>query len=327
MKRFFITGSTGYVGSQLAMELAKRGNNINALYRDQSKVDVLNHPNISLIKGTLNDLDILRRGMQNCQGFFHTAAYTNLWCNNNSIFYQTNIKGTQNVINAAKQSGIKRGVFTSTAGIFGCAKTDSINENSLPNLTELSNYEISKLTANKVIAQSKDDNFHPIIVCPTRIFGPGILGVSNSITNMIKQYCNGRWHFIPGNGKLIANYVYINDVVNGHIQAFEKGIAGESYILGGENLSYNRLFEIIKQTSSINYSLFHIPISLIRSIALICQTMSKLFGTSTKLSTAFVNKLSKNYIVDIRKAIQEIDYNPTECRTAVNETINWLRKT
>ena len=76
---------------------------------------------------------------------------------------------------------------------------------------------------------------------------------------MIENYINGKWHFIPGNGKAIANYVFVDDIVDGHIKAFLKGKAGEKYILGGSNLSYNELFSFIKSISGKSYFLIKIP--------------------------------------------------------------------
>ena len=72
---------------------------------------------------------------------------------------------------------------------------------------------------------------------------------SNAVTYIIKRYIEGKWRFIPGNGKSLGNYVYLDDVVEGHLLAMEKGRVGERYILGGENTTFEELFSIIKQVT------------------------------------------------------------------------------
>ena len=74
---------------------------------------------------------------------------------------------------------------------------------------------------------------HIVMVNPPRIYGPGIITESNAVTRLIKLYMAGKWKIMPGDGKRTGSYVYIDDVVNGHILAMQKGRAGERYNLGG----------------------------------------------------------------------------------------------
>src|SRR5690606_16403480 len=90
---------------------------------------------------------------------------------------------------------------------------------------------------------------------------------SNSVTILIKKYIAGNWRIIPGAGDATGNYVFIDDVVNGHILAMESGISGEKYILGGINISFNGLFELLSIVSGKKYRLFHLPFSIILTVS------------------------------------------------------------
>ncbi len=324
MKSFFITGSTGYVGSNLAIKLANEGHQINAFYRDISKTKVINHQNIHLFKGSLDDKESLLDAMKNCDGIFHTAAYVRPWAKNSSTYYNINVQGTQNIISAAKKSGIRKVVFTSTAGIYGPSDDKIIDENTKSRIPFISEYEKSKYQALQLILESKSSDFFPVIVCPTRIYGPGIMAQSNSVTQLIHNYILGKWHVIPGNGKAIGNYVFVNDVINGHILAFNKGESGQTYLLGGTNLSYNEFFKTIKKLSRTNHKLFHIPIPYLLIASAIMQITAIITGKPPLITTPYVRKFSYNWEVSIRKAVSQLGYQPTEFDIALNETLQWL---
>ena len=81
-----------------------------------------------------------------------------------------------------------------------------------------------------------------VIVCPTRVYGPGPMVEGNAVTRMVERYVQGRWRALPGDGRKSGNYVYIEDVIDGHLAAMAKGRPGEAYILGGENATYRDFF-------------------------------------------------------------------------------------
>ncbi len=326
MIHIFVSGATGFVGSKLTINLAKKGFIVHALYRCIDKTKILHHPNIKLFKGSLNNEESLIQAMKNCQGIFHTAAYVSLWTKNPQIFYETNIKGTQTAIDIAKYCGIKRAVFTSSAGTFGPSNQSYVTESNENTESYMNDYEKSKREADQIILKANSNLFETIIVYPTRIFGPGPIGPSNSITTMIEKYINGRWHFIPGDGKSIANYVFVDDIVDGHIKAFLKGKAGEKYILGGSNLSYNELFSLIKGISGKSYFLIKIPKVIMQIIASLMLLQTHITGKPLLVTNNFIKKALSNHIVSYLKAINQLDYHPTPIKEALLRTINWINQ-
>lgn len=325
--KVFISGATGFIGSKLALKLAGEGHTIHALYRSEKKAEVLKHHGIKLFKGDILDPESLKKAMYDCELVYHTAAYTSVWEKDHSRIYHLNIEGTINIIHAAIFNKIKRIVCTSTAGVLGASGPDrELDENSPPPEHYFIDYENSKAILEKILKLISLKGPEIIIVNPSRVYGPGILSESNGVTRMVDKYIKGKWHFIPGNGKSIGNYVHIDDVVQGHILAMEKGKNGERYILGAENISYNDFFKIIRELSDKNYSLFKIPLFLMLFAAKFMIFIAYLFNTKPLITPSLVKKFNMDFIISSDKAKKELTYSPMSLKSGLENTIKWLEE-
>lgn len=322
----FITGSTGFIGEQLANKLAKSGKTVHALYRSEEKKINLKHPNIKLFNGDIMDTNSLEKAMDGCNYVYHVAAFTKIWAKNENIIYELNVNGTKNVLDAALKVGVKKVIFTSTAGIFGPSLDAEINENSERQVDYFLEYERSKAKAEELIKSYSKNNIEITIVNPTRVYGPGQLNKSNSVTIMMQAYIVGKWRFIPGNGKSIGNYVYIDDVINGHILAMEFGKSGEKYLLGGTDLSYLELFSILKKITGKRYFMLKIPFFFISLMAHLQLLITKIFKISPSITPSLIKKFSYSWKVSSQKAIDELGYTVTPFETGAIQTLQWFSK-
>jgi farnesol dehydrogenase len=141
---------------------------------------------------------------------------------------------------------------------------------------------------------------------------------------MIDGYLKGKWHVIPGNGKSIGNYVYVDDVVQGHLLALERGVSGEHYILGGENVTYDDFFEILREQSGTHYTLYHIPYGVMLSVATVMDIVAR-FGVKPLITSGFVRKYNYQWINDSQKAVNELGYSPISLEEGIARTIQWIR--
>ena len=323
----FITGATGFIGAKLAMKLADEGNQVHAIYRSQKKIESLQHQNIKWFEGDIMNRQSIELAMQGCEQVYHIAAHAVAWEQNPGDFIKFNVQGTINVLDAAKNIGVKKIVVTSTAGVFGPSLNSVITEKTISSLPHFTGYERSKAESERIIAArvvEKGENI--VIVCPTRVFGPGALNESNSVTILIKKYISGKWHFNLGNGSSIGNYVFVNDVVNGHIFAMKKGRAGEKYILGGDNISYNQFFSIIGKLSGKHFKLTNIPLAILIMAGNVLLILNKLFNITPAFTPAHIRKFNYHWQVSCDKAISELGYSYTPIEKALEETINWLNQ-
>ena len=326
--RVFVTGATGFVGAALVRELAARGVHVSALMRSSAKANELSGSPIRLVQGDMLDLHALEQGMEGCDAVFHLAAMAGVWSKDPGAFDRVNVEGTRNVLDAALNSGVRRIVLTSTGGVMGPSPGRGIAVNETTNLKPVlaSAYERSKVAAENLALSYQQKGMDVVVVNPTRIYGPGPLNESNSVAKLADQFRRGTWRIIPGNGESIGNYVYLDDVVQGHILAMEKGISGERYILGGENASYNQLFDLLRELTGKRQALIPLPLPVMMLFAGWESGMAQLFGKKPLIVPEFVRKLSQDWPMSSEKAQTTLGYQITPLRQGMSRTLGWLEQ-
>ncbi len=323
-KKIFITGSTGFIGQKLARRLADEGNQVVALIRSKGKAKDLQHENISFVEGDLFNIGALEVGMHETDEVYHLAAFASVWAKDDT-FSKVNIDGTLNILNAAKKKGVKKIVVTSTAGVIGPAIDGPVNEETPRQVDFFTDYESTKYESELKIKEYVAEGQHVVIVNPTRVYGPGPLNVSNSVTKLIKQYTEGKWKFIPGDGLSTGNYVFVDDVINGHILAMEKGRAGERYLLGGEDATYYELFDTIAEVGGKKYKLYNMPLGVLLAFGKIQLFLANTFGRQPLITPGWVRKYLYKWSVSSAKAEKELGYQITSLKDGVQKTVDWVR--
>jgi farnesol dehydrogenase len=327
MDKVFITGASGFIGKCLAISLANSGKRVHALLRKSSKMEGLDHCNITPFYGDVLNITSIYNAMRDCNKVFHLAGVAKMWMKDKDTYHDVNVRGTENVLNAAYKLGIEKVVVISTAGILPPANVDATNEYS-PRRTELhTEYERTKQEAEESAIAYFNRGLPVVIAYPTKVFGHGPIDDSNSATMMIRNYLNGKWKIIPGDGSGTMNYVHVDDVVNGLMTLMERAGAGSRYILGGDNASYDKFFSLIRELTGSRYPLYHLPYSIIRSIAWIEDARTKLFGVRPLITSEWVKKLPYDWSKDTSKAKQEFNYQPMALRDGMKKTIDWLYET
>ncbi|MEN8229524.1 MAG: NAD-dependent epimerase/dehydratase family protein [Bacteroidota bacterium] len=323
--KVFVTGATGFIGIQLVKRLVGMGNIVHALYRSETKANLIRIEGVTLFKGDILDKASLTKAMEGCSQVYHTAAFAGVWAKDPGFVYRLNVEGALNVIDIAAKGGANRIVVTSTAGILGPSDRDPVNETSPPPSSFFTSYEASKFKMEQEVMGLNTNDLDVVIVNPTRVYGPGFLSESNGVTKMIKQYIEGRWRLIPGNGESSGNYVHVEDVVTGHLLAMEKGSSGERYVLGGENISYNQLFKYTRELSGVHKRLFKIPLQVMLMAAFLMKGISTITGKPPLIVPNLVRKFNHNWFVSSDKAINLLGYDPMGIKEGIEQTISWLK--
>ena len=324
--KVFVTGGTGFIGARLTEKLIGDNHEVTLLARNPSMVPYSGSEKVTIVKGNLSDKEILKKGMKSCDWVFHMAAYAKPSYKDPSFVTGINIDGTVNVFEAALESGVRKVVFTSTGGTMSYSHDGMpVDEgtNKRPELHTL--YEETKAEAEKIAVDYTAKGLDVVIVNPTRVYGPGRLSESNSVTRIIKLYMSGLWRINPGDGNSIGNYVYVDDVAEGHILAAMHGRGGERYILGGENHSFNRLFDIIGSAAGKKRILIRLPAGLMKAIVKGITFFSGLFRVSPPITRDFLDKYLRDWIMSSDKAVTELGYRITPLPEGVLKTIEWLK--
>ena len=321
--KIFVTGATGYIGAHLVNKLIEEGNVVHAFIRSEEKAKSILRSGVHLVEGDLLDEKAIRRGMAGCDEVYHLAAFTKVWDKNDSTYFSQNVVATKNVLASAKELGVRRVVVTSTAGVYGASMENEITENYVRTTDFFNEYESSKALAESWIKQFVIDGLDVVIVSPTRIYGPFAFGETVSITQMIEKYVFHKWRIIPGDGTKVGNYVFIDDVVQGHVLAMKNGRSGQTYLLGGENCDYNDFFKLLSERSGVKRRMIKVPTAILMVLAQM-QLWKIPFGGTPLITPKWISKGKYHWKVSPRKAVEELGLQITPLDQGFEATVSWL---
>lgn len=323
--KVFITGATGYIGANLALKLANAGHTVHALVRSPEKATTLDHPNIKLFMGDILDVASIKQAIQSCEAVFHLAAYARVWAENPATYFEINVDGTKNVMQAALDAGVNKMIYTSTAGVLGPSYGQPSTEDTTRVVDFFNEYESSKIISENWALYYLKQGLEIVIVYPPRVYGPGVMSESNAVSKLIEQYIGGKWKLIPGDGRRTGCYAYIDDITDGHTKALENGTPGERYILGGENVDYHQLFELIRKHSGVRQKLFKVPMPLMLAFGQSQMLKNRLTGKPPLLTPSWVKKYLYDWSLSSEKAIKELGYTITPLDEGIRQTVDWLK--
>ncbi len=326
--KVFVTGGTGFIGAHLVNELIQRGHTVHVLRRPTSSIAGLAGEGIRFFVGGLEQRDAIRKGMEGCQQVYHLAAYAKNWARDSAVYYRSNVEGFCDVCEVARSLGVERVVFASTILTCSPSAPDAVEDERryCPVAECYTDYQVSKAIGEKRAREYATQGLPVVIVNPTRVYGPGKLTEGNSVSRMIDLYDRGRFPFLLNHGVNVGNYAFVDDVVQGLILAMEKGRIGERYILGGENVSLKRLFQVIDEISGKQ----HIQINVPRRVALIYSRLEeeadKWVHHYPLITTGWVKTFLQDRAYSSAKAEREFSYKATPLRDGIRITLEWLRR-
>ncbi len=135
----FVTGATGFLGSHVARQLLAKGADLRLLVRASSRTDNIADLPAEHVVGDLRDRESLKRGMAGCEVVFHVAADYRLWAVDGGELYESNVEGTRNVLDAARDSGVRRVVYTSSVATMGFCNNGRMTDESTPLAAPITN--------------------------------------------------------------------------------------------------------------------------------------------------------------------------------------------
>jgi nucleoside-diphosphate-sugar epimerase len=270
--RYFVTGATGFLGGELVKQLIGRGHHVTALVRSQDKASLLKVLGVELHTGDITDRDCLRAPMQNIDGVFHVAAWYKIGTHDDpDKAHSVNVEGTRNVLDLARELGIRRVVYTSTVGVFGDTHGHVVNEAYYSHGPFLTQYDRTKWIAHYEVALPMVRAGLPLVIAmPGTIYGPGD---TSGIHTTLVQLLRGRLHTTPRGVKFAWGYVA--DVARGLILAMDNGRAGESYLLTGPVHSFEDAFAMAARIAGRRAPFFHPRPFVMRGLASLATSFER----------------------------------------------------
>lgn len=321
-----VTGATGFIGQNLVRYICRQGYRLRVFCRPTSDVSGLLNQPVRIAYGDIQDPSSVDQAAGGCDYIFHLAGYARNWARDPEVFYRVNVAGTRNVLQAARKAKVKKVVVTSTSMTLGPSRDKPQAETSDRMGDFFCDYERTKFYAEQLVADFVKDGLPVVLVHPTRVFGPGLITEGNTVTRMIQLYLKRKWRLILGDGSAVGNYAFVEDVVQGHWLALQKGQPGEKYVLGGESLSYNAFFDILAELSHRHYRMVHVPLWMALVFSKVEIALARTIGIYPLITPDWVRVFVRDWDFSSEKAQKELGYRITPFREALQKTLAWINQ-
>jgi dihydroflavonol-4-reductase len=322
--KVFLTGATGFVGSHVAQELARRGATLRLLVRPTSKLENLSGLPAETVTGDLLKPETLRTAIQGCDAVMHVAADYRLWVTDPKIMHATNVTGTRDLFRVAREEGVPRVVYTSSVATMGFFSNGNIADEETPVSLEnmIGFYKRSKFEAEQEAIAAARAGQKVIILNPTTPIG------SNDIKptptgRIVVDFLNRKFPAYMDTG---LNLVDVTEVAKTHADALERGRPGERYILGGENLTLKQLLDKMSAITGLPSPTMRVPHSVAMAFAVWDQTITgRLRGREPRATVEAVRMGKKKMFVSSAKAERELGFRVVPVYSALRAAIDWFR--
>jgi dihydroflavonol-4-reductase len=320
-----VTGATGHIGNVLVRELLAQGKKVRALLLPGEDRAPLAGLAAEVVEGDVLDPDSLEAAMRGVSVVYHLAGLISILPGPDPLLRRVNVEGTANVLNAARNAGVRRLIYTSSIHAIARPTSSGTIDESLPfdPLTALSEYDRSKAEASLVVQGAVSEGLDAVIVCPTGVIGPHDYRLSE-MGRVIRDAIEARVHFsVPGG----YDFVDVRDVARGEIQACEAGQRGETYILSGERLEVTRLLQAVQEVTGVRRPILRIPHSLARLAASFTPLYIRLTRARPRLTPYSLSTVAGNSVISHAKATRALGYHPRSLRETIADTVSWFAAT
>lgn len=307
-KTVVITGGAGFIGSNLVIELT---NSNHVLVIDDLSTgniknikDFIDSNKIEFVRGSVTDLELLKKAFKNVDYVFHEAAVPSVPRSVKDPVRSNfvNVNGTLNVLVASRENGVKKVVYASSSSVYGDTPTLPKKEDMTP--CPLNPYAVSKLAAEHYCQVFTNVYNLPIVSLRYfNVYGPRQDPSSEYaavIPKFITSIFRSKSPVIYGDGQQTRDFTFIDDVVNANILAAESEAIGVFNIAGGKRISINELAKLIMKIYKKELNITHEP-----------------------------NRTGdiRHSLADILKAKEKFGYEPKyNLQNGLKETIKWFQK-
>jgi nucleoside-diphosphate-sugar epimerase len=277
--KVFVTGATGFVTGNVTLQLLARGDEVRALVRDASRGQTLARAGVTLVKGALADGAALHRGMDGVDAVVHGAAMYSVGIapSRRPAMFEANVTGTERVLEAALTTGVRRVAYVSTCAVFGNTRGAVVDETYTRSGPYTSYYEETKVRAHEIALELAARGLAVSIAQPGGVYGPGD---TSGLGGLMRDFARGRLPLVPF-ADAGLNFVHVDDVARGIVLVLDRGQAGRSYVLGGENARVADAFAALARITGRGLPRVRLPYALLELGALMRPGLREVV-TSTK---------------------------------------------
>lgn len=320
-----VTGATGFVGAAVVRALVRAGEDARVLARAASDLGNLDGLPVQRVEGDLRDKASLLRALDGCRRLYHVAAHYALWAQDPTIFYDINVTGTRNLLEAAGTVGLERTVYTSTIGAIGLPPDGGVGTETTPvSLDQMAgDYKRSKFLAEQEVHRLAKAGLPVVIVNPSAPVGAGDIKPTPT-GQMIVDFMKGRMPAYIDTG---MNLIDVDDVATGHLLAMAKGRQGERYILGNRNLMLRDIFELLSRLTGVPAPTIKLPRLAILPLAYANKWIADyITHQPPRIPLEGVKMAKYRMHYDCSKAVRELGLPQPPVEIALDKAVRWFRE-
>ncbi len=317
-----VTGANGLIGSALVRALLRAGHDVRAFVRPTADLATLEELALDRQFGDVRDRDAVTRAAAGRDVIFHTAVPFRYGQDAAGRLHEVATVGTTAVLEAARAHHVQRVVVTSSSVVFGHATGPTALDESagLATAAGQPSYVAAKIAQDAAtLERATDLGVDVVLACPTVAIGPtaGPLGPSNAI---VVQYLADPWRSTFRGG---IDIVAVADVAAGHVLVAEHGVAGRHYLLGGDNLAWRDLHELVAELAGVGPPTWTATHTAAWMGAAIEEARARVDGREPLVTREQAGMVGRWYWYDHDRATR-LGYRPRPAREALAATIGWL---
>ncbi len=321
-----VTGANGHLGNNLVRLLLSKGIKVRATTRSLKNKQAFEGLDCEVVQADITDRASLKKAFEGVTNLYAVGANFNMWAKNpKQEIYDTNVQGTQNVFDMAKEAGIKNIVYVSSVASLDYTTLPANVDNGY-NKDRRNWYYNSKNDSDKLaIELGEKYGIRTVLILPSAMIGNEAHKLSYS-NDLVRQILNNE---IPVDTNISLNWIDVKDVASGAYNAMQKGGNGSRYILANEE--HTSIQESVKIAAELFPELKlkipkKMPKFLLYSVAGLMEFSSKITGKAPLLERHYIDMFyGLNQDFDISKSRKELDFNPKSSKVALTEALKYLK--
>ncbi len=323
--RILVTGVSGFVGSAVARALRAQGCRVRALVRASSPRANLDGLDLEIAEGDMRDEGSVMRALDGVDHLFHVAADYRLWAPDPEDIVRANVEGTRTVMTAALGSGVKRIVYTSSVATLALDLDGRPVDETAPQHPDkaIGAYKRSKTLAERLVeAMVVTQGLPAVIVLPSTPIGPRDVKPTPT-GRIIVEAARGRMPAFIDTG---LNLVHVDDVAAGHVAAWRRGVVGQRYILGGQDVGLGAMLGDIARLVGRRPPTVRLPRQAIFPLAYAAEAVARVTGREPFATVDALRMARYQMFFSSARAQRELGYSARPYGAALADAIAWFRQ-
>ncbi|OBB03672.1 NAD-dependent dehydratase [Mycobacteriaceae bacterium 1482268.1] len=318
-----VIGANGYLGSHVTRQLVDDGRDVRVMVRDGANTIGIDDLKTTRFVGDIWNNEVLREAMAGCDVVYYCVVDTRGWLNDPAPLFRTNVEGTRNVLDIAKDAGLQRFVFTSSYVTVGRKRGRVATEDDVITNRGLTPYVRSRVQAEEMVLRyAREQGLPAIAMCVSTTYGAGDWGRTPHGA-IIAGAAFGKLPFVMSGIELEA--VGVDDAARALILAAEKGRVGERYLISEKMITNAEVARVAAEAAGVAPPAKSIPLAMSYALAALGTAKARLRGTDEQLSLASLRLMRAEAPVDCSKARRELGWQPRPVEDSIREAARfWI---